>query len=182
MPDVYEIKEALHTTAMESYRDEYQRFIDIWKGLDTKAQGTVTIAGIFIATVFAFIRDIKNLNLGDKGRWVLIAAIACLVLSVVLSILALTLRKVAAPPTADLIAQMVRDIVRLQPDETAEQNDAGLKERNLSFINERIRLWRQVMAEASEAIKLKYIFLLVGQWLLVGAVFLVVWLTFLVLG
>lgn len=182
MPDAYEIKEALQTAAVEAYRDEYGRFIDIWKGLDTKAQGAVTIAGIFIAAVFAFIRDIKNLNLGDKGRWVLAAAIACLVSSVVLSILALTLRKVAAPPAAEDIDQMVRDILRPEPGEAGQPSEDSLKAMSLTFINEQIRLWREVMGEANDTIKLKYKFLLAAQWLLVGAVFLVVWLTFLILG
>lgn len=177
MPDVYEIKESLCQAALDAYHDEYEKLTDIWKGLETKAQGVVTIAGIFIAGAFAFIRDLTTLHLNQNDKRLLGVAIFCLVLSVILSILVLTLRKVEPPPTGGEVSQAVRDILRLKPGEIAAQHDEILPELNLDFINEQTIMWRRAMESASKVIKWKVKSLWAAQWLLVVAISLVVWLT-----
>lgn len=45
---------------LESYSDEFKELSDTWKQLDQKAQGTTAIAGIFLAAVFAWARDVPS--------------------------------------------------------------------------------------------------------------------------
>ena len=43
--------------ALAACTDEYREQADTWKTLETKAQVAITIAGVFLAAVFAFTRD-----------------------------------------------------------------------------------------------------------------------------
>lgn len=175
--DSSEIKEALHQAVLEAYCADYKELSDIWKGLEVKAQGTVTIAGIFIAATFAFIRDLNNLHWGYPKRLLLGLAIFSLVFCVILAILVLTLRTVEAPPTGEYVGQIVKDILRLKFEETVEDNAAKLSERKILFINEQIREWHKAKESASKILKRKVRYLWVAQWLLVTAISLVVLLT-----
>ena len=177
LPDTYKIKEALQKAVVETHREEYGKLTDIWKGLETKAQATVTIAGIFIAAAFAFVREFKALQLSEANKIVLIAAFSCLVLSIILSILVLTLRKVSPPPTGGEMRQIAADVLRLRSDETADQHDESIPDLYLDFFNEHVILWQRVIVSASKVIKWKVRCLWAAQWLLMFATFLIVWLT-----
>jgi len=43
-----------------AYESEFDRLEDTWKGLETKAQGTITVAGVFIGFVLAFAKDLST--------------------------------------------------------------------------------------------------------------------------
>jgi len=42
---------------VSAYLDAYRELSEIWKTLETKAQVTITVSGIFLAAVFAFCHD-----------------------------------------------------------------------------------------------------------------------------
>jgi hypothetical protein len=43
--------------ALAAFTDEYKEASEIWKTLESKAQVTITVAGVFLAAVFSFSRD-----------------------------------------------------------------------------------------------------------------------------
>ena len=147
MTDPSKLRESLNKTVLDSYRDEYKELNDTWKNLEGKAQGAVAIAGIFIAGAFAYTREI-----GPQGiryeKIFLGASILCLIISVGLSILALKVRTVAAPPMGEHVDNLVQDLLQVD-------NDAELLERIPRFVADQVASWRVVSQEANESIKLK---------------------------
>ena len=95
--DVSSIREFLRKNLFDSYRDEYKEISDIWRGLETKAQGNIAIAGIFIAGAFAFIAKPET-GIHWLEKQFLIASLVFLVISVVSSVLVLKVREVYFPP------------------------------------------------------------------------------------
>lgn len=143
--EVSTVKADLRKAILDAYREEYKELADTWRGLETKAQGNVAIAGIFIAGVFAFIRDIDNAAFCIE-KCALTIIILCLAGSVIYSVLALKIRNVAAPPLGKNFHEMASDIFNI---------DGDLNERLPSLANDQIRLWQSANNKIEEANKLK---------------------------
>ena len=138
-----EKRRSLREAVLGSYRDEYKELGDAWRGLETKAQGTVAIAGIFLAGAFAYIREISaQTSLGQK--LLLVCAIVCLVTSVCLSVLALEVRRVAAPLVAGRVDQLVKDLL-------AVADDNEFLDRLPDFYSDQAAAWREVNQQSHEA-------------------------------
>lgn len=72
----------LARTQLDAYRQEHGHLNATWGSLEKKGQGTAAVAGIFLAAVFAFIRDLPA-GAPWPVAWALPVATAFLVLSVV---------------------------------------------------------------------------------------------------
>jgi predicted PurR-regulated permease PerM len=140
---------------LDSYRDEYRDLSETWRNLDTKAQGLGAIAGIFMAAVFAWVRDLPA-SFGMLERAVVIITLMLLVCAVVAAVLALQVRKVASPPFGDETAEMVRDILR-------KQKDGELEERLARLSNDQANTWRQTNKDMQQHCDRKACWLSVGQ-------------------
>src|SRR5712664_36470 len=107
-----EAKDFLCQTALEAFREDYEKLTDTWRTLENKAQGNVAIAGIFIAGAFAFIREIsKGTHLYEKI--LLLLALISLVMAVILSIWTLRIRLVAVPLLGKNVHRLVNDLLRI---------------------------------------------------------------------
>ncbi len=121
--------------ALASYRDEYRELAEDWRALDRKAQGTVAIAGIFIAAALAFLDAVP---IADAVTTMLLAiAVTALATSVVFAVLALRIREVRSPPPGDRITVMARDLSAPEEPKTDISDVVG-------FLNEQIEQWRPV--------------------------------------
>jgi hypothetical protein len=101
------LKKELYGAALDAYRSDYAGLADQWVRLETKAQATITVAGIFLAAVFASARgDAAPALLLD--RWLLGVSIVLLVLSVAGAGLALRVQTVHAGPPGDEIERFAR--------------------------------------------------------------------------
>lgn len=162
MEDASKIKEFLRKTLLDSYRDEYKEISDIWRGLETKAQGNIAIAGIFIAGAFAFISKIdQQTSRLEKGF--LISALVFLVASVIFSVLVLRVRQVYFPPMGGFIDQMFIDHLKITI-------DTELFDRLPRFINDQAKAWRKVKTNTEAQNKLKARYLGFAQWFLLIAI------------
>lgn len=159
---ILENKESLRQAALDVYRDEYKELSETWKSLETKAQGTVTIAGIFIAASFTFAKDLTTTRLSFNENLILGAAIICLIISVLFSVMALKTREVDAPPSGERILEMTDHLIDL-PD---------LAERRVRFIYDQAKLWESVVRTTKDALYEKESFLRTAQGFLVVAVLL----------
>ena len=119
---------------LNSYRDEYKDLADNWKALDTKAQGTGAIAGVFLAAGFAWVRDLPAEFLSWQ-RGFLAFSLAFLALSILFALFALWVRTIPSPPLGEVVKVLTDDLLpALQGDESAQRATA--------FVNDQVELWR----------------------------------------
>jgi len=150
--------------ALEAYRDEYRDLSESWRNLDTKAQGLVAIAGIFLAAVFAWTRDLPT-TFGTCERLLLVGSCLSLVAAVIAAIWALFIKMMSAPPLGEGTAHMVRDILR------KSKKDLGA--RTEALYNDQITLWKKTNEEMRKHILVKARCIKFGQGALVLAAVLV---------
>jgi hypothetical protein len=157
-----EIRESFRQAALDAYREEYKELTEVWKVLETKAQGTVTIAGIFIAAAFTFAKDLAATRLDFYGNLLLGAAIACLIFTIIFSVLALKTREVKLPPAGER--------VKLMADHYKDVADADLPDRKRRFINQQVNEWQRVVDDARDDIDAKERWIRTAQGFLVIAI------------
>jgi hypothetical protein len=116
MEKLAEEKESLREQVLEACFDEYKELIAIWRNIDIKAQGNITVAGIFIAGAFTYLSKISQ-KPEDYEQVLFVLAIMFLVFSVILSILVLWIRNSPHPPLGDLLVPVAKRMLDLD-DET----------------------------------------------------------------
>lgn len=156
------MRQLLRQRALDSYREEYKELSEVWKALETKAQGTVTIAGIFIAAAFTFAKDLAATRLDYYGNLFLGAAIILLIPAIICSVLVLWKRTVQSIPSAEDI-EWWADLIRDTPDN-------ALPDRICSFLDQQSIVWKETVASSRDAIERKAELLLVAQVLLLLAI------------
>jgi hypothetical protein len=152
----------LRQTALDSYREEYKEFADVWKSLESKAQGTVTIAGIFIAAAFTFAKDLATTRLDFYGNVFLGAAILLLIPTVICSVLVLWKRTVKSIPSGETVEQCADALVQTTDDDLADHTRR--------FLDQQSALWKETVASTKEAIARKAELLHAAQVLLLLAI------------
>lgn len=144
---------------LESLEAEYKEASDTWRALETKAQGVVGIAGVFLAAVFAFVREVDP---ASDPLWlrvgILLAALA-LVGAIGCAILALRIRRRPAPP---LGRHLQNDFKRL----LAVEDPKELEQRLENFASDQATRWARVNLALGTANEDKGRRLVVGQGLL----------------
>jgi hypothetical protein len=150
---------------LETYREEYRDLSETWRNLDTKAQGLGAIAGIFLAALFTWARDMPA-TLGVGLRFLAVASIILLVVSIIAVVFALQVRRVAAPPFGEETADMVRDIVN-------KQRLEELADRLVGFCNDQITVWSDTNKDMSGKSKSKAAWIVFAQGALLLAAVLV---------
>jgi hypothetical protein len=138
-PDGAKARELLWTRLIESYREQYKERWEVWRNLEAKAQGTVTIAGIFIGGVFAFIRESSNATILDRAGLGL--TVVALILAVIWSVRVLLIRHAPTAPNGDAIAYMFWDML--------EGSDAEMLRDFKLFVRGYTRAWADVNAKLS---------------------------------
>lgn len=157
-----DVKERLLKAALDAHQDEYRDTWDTWKHLDVKAQGSVAIAGIFLAGIFAY----ANRMPADACfylKLVVIIAVVSVAVAVMFAMLALRLREVAPPPLGSEVGEMVSHILNL------EEGDE-ISERAVRFFSDRIELWKGVNDEMRSVNERKGKHLTLTQWILFAVV------------
>jgi hypothetical protein len=147
--------------AIDSCRQEYQELSSQWANLDSKAQGVNTVVGVFLAAIFAFIRELTAIA-ADLEKLLLSATSVLLILSSIFALLVLRLRAVVGAPCGAPLVGMIGDLVSA-PDGTSP-------ERLRNFAKEHARLWQIANESTSEAIANKAWRLQFAQWLLFAAI------------
>jgi hypothetical protein len=159
--DASKIREFLRKTLLDSYKDEYKELAEVWRGLETKAQGNIAIAGIFIAGVFVFLREINPHTLWVE-KLILGIAVILFVISVFFSIFVLQVRQVPLPPMGSFADHMFVDLLRF--------NDDELRQRIGFFINDQAKAWKEVKQGILTTNETKAANLWLGQQFLLFAI------------
>jgi hypothetical protein len=123
--------QALQKEVLEFYRKEFDQLSTIFRDLDSKAQGTITISGFALSALLAFVARSKAFE-GDLGIliWVVVGA---LVLAAICSVLALRVRRIQVAPSGDEVRSLVNDLRKV--------DESELPLRSAFFYGDVARLW-----------------------------------------
>ena len=155
-----ELRRDVRRTTLTAFAEEYRDAAEIWRTLETKAQTTITVSGIFLAAAFAYARESRTVE--PLHQVLLVGSIILLVASVTAALLSLRVRAVAAVPLGRFMAPAVRDLEK-QPD--AEVTDEVLDR----FEMERIQHWQSTVESMISTNSGKGELVFLSQCLLVGA-------------
>ncbi len=132
--------------AVESCRQENQELSSQWTNLDGKASAAITVSGVFLAAILAFIREL-NASASDLEKGILTAALVLLIACTILALLVIRLRPVTAIPCGKPLVEMIDDLVAAA--------DGTSDERLRNFARDHARLWQKANQTVSEAIASK---------------------------
>ncbi len=134
----------------------------------------MAIAGIFLAAVFAFVRAITSLPQSVWTQIILVAVIVLLVISVLLAVIALRVREVAAAPLGEELEKLTADLLKVE-----DEQERVARTSNLLW--DQIRLWRRVNEQVHKENSNKAALVLKAQLFLLLSVCAVAILTVLVI-
>jgi hypothetical protein len=160
--DAAAVKESFLDKALDAYEVSYKELAANWRSLEVKAQGSITIAGVFIAASFAFLQKIQpELILVEKV--VLGLALLLLVASVLLAVRVLAVRSVPAPIFADRVARIAKSLHGVG-------DGAQFPQFALWTYEAYFREWEKVIAATQKLTLDKGARLAQAQWLLQAAI------------
>lgn len=162
-PTVIALRQKLFDASLDSAKSIYAARVDQWKTLETKAQGTVAVAGIFLGGVFAMARDVK-VETGNFERTLLMLTSISLLLAVAAAVLALHVR--ATPMPGGKLNETVKRL--LLPERTDQ-----LEDRVPRFIGDRARDLHTCASKLATVNKTKAAQLRGAQWFLFASALLV---------
>lgn len=174
--DAYELELAKSTLGI--YNTQYADLSDRWKAIDTKAQGSVAIAGIFIGGVFTLARDITCKTSGDEVR-LMIVVVVFLLSSSICSALALLARKARRPlPEGPQLKQwdsVSQRLDRLRPTDNADDGTKAHAIRDacsvaIGYFGDTFGPMRDAVFDMEKVVERKAGLLQVGQILLLIAI------------
>jgi hypothetical protein len=97
---------------VQKYLEEYNEYSDIWKTLDVKAQGTVVVAGVFIAGIFTLVSKMDNAT--DYTKLVFTLVVIFLVLTVIICINAMRIKETEYHPSVEELRNEVDELVQAE--------------------------------------------------------------------
>lgn len=157
-PDLLEAEKEVLT----AFKDQFHFARDRLRSIDAKAQGTIAIAGIFLAAIFALTRN--GTRLGVTHQVLILGALILLVASVLLAVLTLKVRKFTAPPAAEVVRRLL---------DRAIKADSRAPSALVGTYNDQAHLWSAANRSAYETAEQKATLLEAAQWVLLLAVGLV---------
>lgn len=110
--------------ALDRVGYEHEQLSEQWRQLDSKAQSTATIAGIFMAGAFAFLQS-SSVQLTVVQKFIFFLIIAALVLSIAFAVYSMLVESIPMPPTSSKICEMLTDLLP-QSDSELERRYDGL--------------------------------------------------------
>jgi uncharacterized membrane protein YkvI len=139
----------LRAHLLDSYEQEYRELGAEWRAIEAKAQGTVTIAGVFIASAFAFLNQLTE-STTSLQRLLLASGITGLVATVLLSVVALRVRTIYQAPIGEDQYKPVMDLLKIKEADVLAERLPGLQHDRLDgwkSTNEKLTKERRKKAE-----------------------------------
>lgn len=146
MTDITKIKRELIQFAYDRSEHEHNELSETWKLLDTKAQATAGIAGVFVAAAFAFVRN-TYLQVNFTEKFLLSLALVLLTVSIFSAVLGMVIRPVSMPLSGADTAKSVDDIFH--------QPEAEWATRQINLIADTVNQWDQVNDEIRKILETK---------------------------
>lgn len=155
-----EFRLALAETSLTTGRSYYDEQSTDWRHIETKANGLVTVSGIFVAGAFAFVREMKSGMDGCEYVVLLVLTFLLLIGAIVCALRALHVRDVEVTPSGGLIQGLV-DMLR--------EDEALTREDMIALTEEQAKQWARVGDAVKKVNEIKAGWLRAGQWLMTVA-------------
>ena len=152
-----DIRVSLEKEALEAYKEEYKDLLVAFQGMDSKAQGVVAIAGVFVGGIFAFL-NAANFTRSSMAVSLLVFAILFLASSVLLAVLVLRVRDTMGVPTGEHTAQILEDLLALE--------DTVIKSVLSRFYGDKTRAWQNCVNRVRSDVEKKSDFVWASQLML----------------
>ena len=165
MSTVPEIHERMRKATLDAYLEEYKQLKETWRSIETKAQGSIAVAGIFIAGGLAFLTKLEA-HLGRADKALLFIGLTCLIGSVILSILVLRTKVANVPPLGSIVGAYALGMLRLKSVDDLEVHTGA-------FFRDVVTGWRNIIGEVTAANASKARTLWVAQLFLILAILVV---------
>ena len=107
------IRRDLENAVLKAHLRAYDGACSVWREVDTKAQGTITVAGIFVAATFGVLTRFPS-HFSQSELWALRTNLVALVASVGCGIGTLWLRKFDYPATGDEVTVRMNALYSLE--------------------------------------------------------------------
>ena len=153
--------DSLLDVSLKAFEEEHRELSETWRHIETKAQGTVAISGIFLAGVFAFIRFRWD-DAGSAEALLLVLSMLLIVCSVIGSLMALRVRSVSAAPRGEQLHRLVEDL--------QDAGEAETPERIRRFLGDQIGSWKSVNEAVQRINSNKAGWLMTAQVFLLAAI------------
>lgn len=153
--------ERLVVDALTAHKGQYKELAEIWRDLDSKAQGTIAVSGVFLAGALAFIRALTAAATTAE-KLVLTATAGFLALSIVFALIVLWVRSVRAAPLGGSLDGLVQDLIAA--------DDGTSPQRLLNYYRDQAGMWQVTNRDVEKVNTRKARFLLAGQITLVMAI------------
>ena len=151
--------------ALVSFQEEYKDLNDTWKLIDSKAQSSGTIAGIFLAAAFALARQLP-VGFSLWQRYLLCVGIVLLIAAVCFALAGLQIRRISPPPIGQNLRQLVDDLL---PNLSEAERDA----RMTAFTSDQMLLWQESNGTMREKASGKALWVSLSQYSLFAAIMVV---------
>jgi len=129
-------RKLIESSLLEAYRYEYEDIIKRWHNIESKAQGTVAMSGIFLAGFLAFVQQLsKDAGLLEKS----VLSLAILLLASALISCVLVLKSRERPPVlrGDIFEELVNDLI-------ANPSSDEITKRYYLFIRDQSKIWNEI--------------------------------------
>ncbi len=152
----------VYAAVLSAYEDEYKDLVESWRSLETKAQGTGAIAGVFLAAGATLSKTL----LTTAPIWIRLAfapSFVLVILAIAYSVRGLRVKVVARRPEGSSIERLAQPVLRTP--------EVALKESGKKFIQDQLEAWRKTNHEFDETVKTKAAAVSRAQALLAWAAF-----------
>jgi hypothetical protein len=167
--DFKALHEAEFLRLLDRAEKEYKVHCDTWDGIDRKAQATVTISGVFLGALFAFIPRF-NAHAETLLVVLVLAEMGILLVSIAASLWATSARPSSSAPSA------ATHLPTLQARIAAQKGDEDVNTDRLEAYREWADDWLTANASVDAVNHEKSVFLRIGQFALFVAAILTVFL------
>lgn len=161
MSDIEDQEARLLQQAVDACKQEHEELSEQWNALDTKAQGTMATAGIFVAGMLAFINTLSQTATAAQ-KWFLTGAAVLLALCIVVALRVLAVREVTSAPVGAQLRKLVDDLLGVP--------GAITPSRLQNFARDHMRMWEAANKDVRDVNASKAKQLACAQWILFAAI------------
>ena len=132
-----------HEFLLDMCKKEYQQKLDIMARIETKAQNTIGLSGIFLAAAVAFIdskklKDLLILNASGTSAdfqpqiLILGSGLICLLAAIIFCLIAMGVRSFLPPMTAENVERIVDQVSEVEPAALSDEIHIGFLQMNIT--------------------------------------------------
>ncbi|UJX42090.1 hypothetical protein K9F62_05230 [Desulfovibrio sp. JY] len=158
MNDKDEMHKLLNIEILETAKQHYSELRQTWSLLDKKAESSITVAGIFLAAIFAFMKEFSH-NIGYFEKITLVGIVIFLMSTIALALAALWGRKSYISPPSESIRGRVEKLLNIKETEPVDD----FINLSISLLNDFSTDWDKISDKIFIKIKKKGAYTILSQ-------------------